>query len=128
MNDASREPPVINFGLFLVVYVDLLGQANELQDIRRVPISEDEENATAQVLQRTGWRAYTIRQWQQCRKTNESRISTFGSLISARSAFPSRSSFLHRCTTRAPRPDPGRGGKHRLLAHFDACERTPQAT
>jgi hypothetical protein len=62
MNEVSPAPSLINFGLYLVVYIDLLVQANELQEIRRVPITDDEKHATEQVLQRTAWRVHMIRQ------------------------------------------------------------------
>ena len=57
----STKLPFHNVGFHLVIYVDLLGQTNELDKFRRMPTTEEERQAVVEAIKRTGGHVYLIR-------------------------------------------------------------------
>jgi hypothetical protein len=53
--------PLSNLGFHLVIYVDLLGQTNELEKFRRLPTNEAEKKAVAEAINRTAGRVHLVR-------------------------------------------------------------------
>jgi len=55
--------PDVSFGMHLVAYLDLLGQAAELDRIRTVPTTDAEKQEVAKIINRSALRVYEIRSY-----------------------------------------------------------------
>src|SRR4051812_13142988 len=54
-------PQVIGLGYHLVAYIDLLGQSQELEKIRRLPTTSEENDATRVAIQQSAMKVLEIR-------------------------------------------------------------------